>query len=166
MNVASSKIQNRLEPPGCLGRLFAVLMTLVFTGQPSVLGGQPAVQVTGQVKPVQVCMLNNFVIKDQEGVPYVYQRRTYYFCCAGCIKRFAADPKQFSKAVDPVTEQEVDKADALLYARNDTVYYFSSGQTLEMFADDPDRYLKDAASDQETASQVEPRTGWRTARRK
>ena len=146
--------------------LIGLLATLLFTGPLPVLDARPApAQVTGQVEPQQICMLNNFVIRtQQEGVPYVYQRKTYYFCCAGCIKRFATNPKEFSKAVDPVNEQDVDKAAALLYALDDTVYYFGSSKTMQTFADDPERYLRKAGSEEEPASRAEQHVGVQTAR--
>ena len=106
------------------------------------LAGKPEGPVTGPVKHEKTCMLNNFVLKLQEAVTYIYQRRTYYFCCQGCVRRFAANPELFSKGVDPVSKKSVDKAVALLYARADTVYYFESAQHLQEFAADPDRYLK------------------------
>jgi YHS domain-containing protein len=139
-------------PAGAAARVFSLLVVsglmaaLVLLRVPAVFGGQRAdVEVTGPVEPSQVCMLNDFVITEQEGVPYVYHRKVYYFCCAGCIRRFAANPQVFSQAVDPVNEQEVDKATAPLYAVDGTVYYFSSGETLQAFAEDPMRYLQAGA---------------------
>lgn len=98
--------------------------------------------VTGPVKAKQVCMLNNYVIKvDKEGVTYIHKGKTYYFCCANCVRQFTGNPDGLSKAVDPVSEEDVDKAKAQYYAYHDAVYYFASGANLREFAGDPESYL-------------------------
>jgi len=167
--VVCAQALTRPPPAGwrtAAGLLLAALLWLA--GGAAVVGGEPTSEamLTGAVQPNQVCMLNNFVIKLQDGDPYVYEGQTYYFCCAGCIRRFAAHPEKFRVAVDPVNAREVDKATALLYALQDVVYYFSSGKTLEEFAKDPQRYLnKDKAAASSAAPPTDGRRVERSVRR-
>lgn len=117
---------------------------------------KPEGPVTGPIDPIRICMLNNFVVKTKNGtVPYIYKGKTYHFCCAGCLMRFAANPDVQSKAVDLVNKQSVIKATAVLYALQDTVYYFSSASTMQQFAKNPSEYLdpkKDEAKTKEPSA--------------
>ncbi len=92
------------------------------------------------VSRARVCMLQDSV-QPKDGLPYEYQGKTYYLCCGGCKATFAANPERFSKAVDPVTGEAVDKAEASAYAYHGRAYFFSTEKSLSAFAADPDRYL-------------------------
>ena len=130
----------------CHSRRAAVLLVLgvLACGQPARGDNYKSdLPPTGVVPAKRICMLNNFIIRDKkEGVPYVHQRKTYYFCCAGCIRRFSLNPTQFSKGIDPVSKKEVDKASASLYAYLETIYYFESATNLKLFSEDPEKYMK------------------------
>ena len=59
-----------------------------------------------------VCMVrNHFMGRPQ--IPVVVDGRTYYGCCEGCKQRLLHDPNARA-AIDPVTSQPVDKAQAVV----------------------------------------------------
>src|SRR3989338_3720041 len=59
-----------------------------------------------------VCMIDDNLQKNP-GLEYAYQGKTYYLCCAGCLKRFASDPELISHHMDPVRRQLGYKAPSL-----------------------------------------------------
>jgi len=45
------------------------------------------------------CPVSGKVVNKAEAVgPYKYQEQDYYFCCAGCLEKFKAEPEKFLKA--------------------------------------------------------------------
>ncbi len=77
----------------------------------------------------QVCMANDqFMGRAQ--IPIEVQGRTYYGCCPMCKDRLANQP-ELRTATDPVTNEPVDKATAVI-AQNAAgkVLYFTSEDTL------------------------------------
>ncbi|MBI4597863.1 MAG: YHS domain-containing protein [Candidatus Omnitrophica bacterium] len=72
----------------------------------------------------------------------MYQGKTYYLCCAGCLKRFGSDPERFSHATDPVSGQPVDKAQALIYGYEGQAYFFANEAHLGAFAKEPAQFLR------------------------
>ena len=82
-----------------------------------------------RVEPKTVCMVNDQAMgKDQ--IPVEVEGRTYYGCCAMCKGRLAQDAS-VRTAVDPATGKKVDKAKAVIAAREDgSVLYFASEKTL------------------------------------
>jgi Cu+-exporting ATPase len=90
-----------------------------------------------------VCMIDDNLQKNP-GSEYVYQGKTYYLCCAGCLKRFASDPERFSHAMDPVSGQPVDKAQALIYSYEGRAYFFANEAHLGAFAKEPAQFLQQA----------------------
>ena len=83
-------------------------------------------------------------LQKNPGLEYAYQGKTYYLCCAGCLKRFASDPEQFSHAMDPVSSQPVDKAQALIYSYEGRAYFFANEAHLGAFAKEPAQFLQQA----------------------
>ena len=127
---------------GRSGQTMLVWLTVIGLVTAAAEAAKPEGPVTGLIEPNRICMLNSFVVKLKGGgVPYVYKGKTYYFCCGGCIMRFSANPEVLRKAKDPVNDKEVDRATALHFALQDTVYYFSSAGTMKQFSEDPDKYL-------------------------
>jgi len=90
-----------------------------------------------------VCMLQDS-LQTREGLEYAYNGKKYYLCCAGCRAGFEENPTRYSHASDPVNGEQVDKADAPIYGYKGRAYFFSSQKTLQMFAQDPERYLRQA----------------------
>ncbi len=82
--------------------------------------------------------------------------QTFFFCCAGCREKFAADPDRYLKAetpaatpaktLDPVCGMTVDPATAKhRFDHAGRTFFFCSAGCREKFAADPDRYLKPKA---------------------
>lgn len=85
-----------------------------------------------RVETKKVCMVNNAAFeKDQ--IPVQVSGKTYYGCCEMCKERLAKDAAART-ATDPVTGKTVDKATAVIAAKEDgTVLYFESEKTLEQY---------------------------------
>lgn len=79
-----------------------------------------------------VCMVNNnFMGVDQIKV-YV-EGKIYYGCCADCEVKLKNDEGQ-RFAIDPVTNEKVDKATAIIgKLKNNKVLYFSSKENFEKY---------------------------------
>jgi len=94
--------------------------------------GKPAAAATPAVKRVEpktVCMVTDHAMGKPQ-IPVEVEGRTYYGCCAVCKGRLAKDAEVRS-AVDPMTGKKVDKAKAVIAAREDgTVLYFESEKNL------------------------------------
>lgn len=82
----------------------------------------------------KVCMVTNMVFPRTQ-IPVEHAGKTYYGCCENCKKTLAEDAKSRTDK-DPVSGKAVDKAKAVIAAREDgTVIYFESKKTF-------DKYLK------------------------
>lgn len=92
-----------------------------------------------------VCMLQDS-LQTREGLEHIYNGKKYYLCCGGCLAGFEQNPARYSHAVDPVNGKQVDKADAAIYGYKGRAYFFSSQNTLQTFARDPDKYLNQTAA--------------------
>ena len=139
----------------CVAAVAAVLVCGIGDAQAAKQDGP----LTGKADPKFVCHLNSFIIKLKKGgVPYVYKGQTYYFCCSGCVTRFASNPDKLRMAKDPVDKQPIDKAKAVKYAVQDVVYYVQSGMNLDKFAQDPQKYLKELEEEEKTKKD-QPATG-------
>lgn len=88
---------------------------------------------TLKVVPNQkVCMVTNMVFpRDQ--IPVAHAGKTYYGCCENC-KKTLADDASSRVAVDPVTKKSVDKATAVIGARDDgSVVYFENQASFQKY---------------------------------
>lgn len=81
---------------------------------------------------------------------YQYADRDYYFCCAGCQQKFAADPDHYlqparaAKHTDPVCGMTVDADTIHQFQYQDVRYYFCGPGCMERFRAAPDTYLQRA----------------------
>lgn len=89
---------------------------------------------TGEVKDRSLICMTNDTVQKQAGLPQVYQGKTYYLCCEGCRQGFKADPDKFSHAHDPISNERVDKAEALVYGFQGKAYFFANRKNLEVFS--------------------------------
>lgn len=91
---------------------------------------------TEQLKVVpndKVCMVTNMLFPRTQ-IPVSHAGKTYYGCCENCKKTLSEDAAS-RMAVDPVSGKSVDKATAVIAAREDgTVVYFESNKTFESFS--------------------------------
>ena len=111
-----------------LGIALAALALIVASGA-AIAGEAGALK---RVEAKKVCMVNNQLFeKDQ--IPVSVEGRTYYGCCEMCKERLAKD-EAARTAVDPATGKKVDKAKAVIVAKEDGgVLYFESEETLAQY---------------------------------
>ena len=76
-----------------------------------------------------------------------HEGQTYYFCCAGCRTKFAADPAKFlapkaePQLVDPVCGMKVTAESKHRHEHEGETYYFCSAGCRAKFAADPAKHL-------------------------
>jgi len=87
------------------------------------------------LKPVDsnhVCMITDQEFA-REQIPVEVEGKTYYGCCEMCKAKLNNNP-QSRVATDPVSGNEIDKAEAVIGAAPDgKVYYFESEENLTQF---------------------------------
>lgn len=131
-----------------------VIVTLGFWMTGALAENMPAVPtLDGPVADRSlVCMIDDNLQKNP-GLEYVYQGKTYYLCCAGCLKRFGSDPERFSHAIDPVSGESVDKAEASIYGYAGKAFFFSNEAHLKAFAAEPGRFFQQPSSKEDCSQQ-------------
>jgi YHS domain-containing protein len=84
------------------------------------------------VENEKVCMVTDQLFPKKQ-IPITVEGKTYYGCCENCKASLGKDPK-VRKAVDPISKKPVDKATAVIAAREDgSVIYFENKNTFEQF---------------------------------
>ncbi|MNK06285.1 hypothetical protein D3C87_241790 [compost metagenome] len=91
-----------------------------------------AKEVLTVVPNQKVCMVTNMVFpRDQ--IPVAHAGKTYYGCCENCKQTLAQDASART-AIDPITKKSVDKATAVIAAREDgSVIYFENQASFKKF---------------------------------
>ena len=108
----------------------ALLLTLL--ASVAVFAEDAANEKAVEVKPNQVCMVNDRSMA-MEQIPVEVDGKTYYGCCPMCKERLAKE-ESFRYAIDPVSGAKVDKAKAVIGALpGAAVVYFESIANLEKF---------------------------------
>lgn len=117
-----------------LRRLGLVAAAVALLVAPVAVAEEQAGALT-RVEAKKVCMVNDQLFgKDQ--IPVAYEGRTYYGCCEMCKERLAKDAAART-GVDPATGKKVDKAKAVIVAKEDgSVLYFESEETLAKYQKD------------------------------
>ncbi len=73
---------------------------------------------------------------------FSHEGHDYYFCSAGCQKKFAAHPEDYVEAIDPVCGMKVDRARAKYMVRHaGKNFYFCSSGCQNKFESEPEKYL-------------------------
>lgn len=109
----------------CLG--FAIVSIL------TVVSFQASAAEKLEIVPTnKVCMVTNMVFPRPQ-IPVVHAGKTYYGCCENCKKTLSEDASS-RIGTDPVTGKSIDKAKAVIAAREDgSVLYFGSKSTYEQY---------------------------------
>ena len=117
-----------------------IILTLMFImmGVPAI--AQEKLEVGDSwLKPIQaeyVCMVNNQKY-DAPQIAVEVEGKTYYGCCSMCKARLEKDTA-IRSAIDPVSSNAVNKAEATIGAGpNGKVYYFENIENFQTFADAP-----------------------------
>ncbi len=80
----------------------------------------------------KVCMVTNMVFPNKQ-IPVAHEGKTYYGCCENCKKTLAEDATA-RVAVDPISGKSIDKATAVIAAREDgSVVYFESKKSFDKY---------------------------------
>lgn len=89
----------------------------------------------GAVESDLVCMVNNAYMGRKQ-LPVAFEGQTYYGCCEMCVAKIQNN-REVRYAFDPVTGEEVDKANAFIVLKpgavNGDVLYFASEETYKRF---------------------------------
>lgn len=89
-------------------------------------------QTLTKVDPEYVCMVNNTLFPSEQ-IPVQVEGKTYYGCCEMCKGTLANDPGSRT-AKDPLTKEEVDKAESVAAADvKGNIYYFQNEENLTKF---------------------------------
>jgi YHS domain-containing protein len=81
----------------------------------------------------RVCMVTDMVFPKAQ-IPVTQNGKTYYGCCQNCKKTLSEDPS-VRTAKDPMSGKPVDKATAVIAAREDgSVMYFENKKSFEDFS--------------------------------
>ena len=109
--------------------LFVLLVVLSFGASSYAQNSSSA------LKPLDakyVCMITNQeFVKEQ--IPVEVEGKTYYGCCEMCKAKIKNNP-QSRVAVDPISGNQVDKAEAVIGAAPDgSIFYFESEENLSQF---------------------------------
>ena len=91
--------------------------------------------VSGRIiDPSIVCMVNNTYMGSYQ-IPVEIDDEVYYGCCKGCVTTLKTKPEsRFS--VDPLTNEKVDKANALITLdphKKGMVLYFSNEENVRSY---------------------------------
>lgn len=103
------------------------------------IGSIPAMaqEKTEWLTPVEaqyVCMMNDKAF-DKVQIPVEVDGKTYYGCCSMCEAHLKKNDV-IRKAIDPVSGNEVSKAEAVIAAdKNDKVYYFENSENLKTYTE-------------------------------
>jgi len=85
-----------------------------------------------RVEPEYVCMVTDQRFESPQ-IPVTVNGKTYYGCCQGCVSRLNQDAA-IRQAIDPVSQDTVDKATAVVGVGTDgEIYYFESKTTFQKF---------------------------------
>lgn len=89
--------------------------------------------VLKRVESKYVCMVTDQLFKTAQ-ISVVVDGRTYYGCCPGCVSRLNQN-SAIRHAVDPISQDTVDKATAVIGVGADgQVYYFESEVNMRAYA--------------------------------
>ena len=109
--------------------IFAALVAAIFFSSYVYAGEFPLVK---KVDSPDVCMITNkYMASPQIAVPI--GKKVYYGCCEMCVGTLNKDVKSHY-SIDPVTGNRVDKATAVIGAREDgAVLYFENQKNFDAY---------------------------------
>lgn len=106
------------------------LMAFVFS---TFIGSKALAKEALTIVPTKrVCMVTNMVFpKDQ--IPVTHAGKTYYGCCENCKNTLSTDASART-AIDPMTNKKIDKATAVIAAKEDgSVVYFENQASFQKY---------------------------------
>lgn len=80
-----------------------------------------------------VCMITDKLFAEEQ-IEVDVEGKTYFGCCQMCVKKLNENPNSRT-AVDPVSGEVVNKAEAVIGADSDNnIYYFESAENMKRFS--------------------------------
>lgn len=108
-----------------------IIIALALTFSMTAMADQ-AESALKQVDSNHVCMITDQEFA-REQIPVEVEGKTYYGCCEMCKAKLNNNPES-RVAIDPVSGNEVDKAEAVIGATPDgKVFYFESEENLVLY---------------------------------
>lgn len=105
---------------------------IILLSFPYLLLAAPSAEELTLVQNDKVCMVTDMVFPRTQ-IPVKIQGKTYYGCCESCKGTLSKDDKS-RLAIDPISGKSIDKAKAVIAARNDgSVLYFESRENFEKY---------------------------------
>ena len=112
--------------------LFAFIVLVSFSSQSYADNSEQQSSALSEVDSKYVCMITDQEFA-REQIPVEVEGKTYYGCCEMCKAKIKNNP-QSRLAKDPVSGNNVDKAEAVIGAAPDgKVFYFESEENLTQF---------------------------------
>lgn len=105
----------------------------IVQSQMAAAGGSTQVALGDLVPSNLVCMVNNDYM-GREQIEVEVNGKTYYGCCEMCEQRLPVDGT-VRIAIDPISQQEVDKADAVIAVTGERgqVSYFENKENYQKY---------------------------------
>jgi len=98
---------------------------------------------SGSLDTAKICPVSGETIDGAEGAPvnFTYLGKEYTFCCAGCVKKFKAEPMSYIKddLKCPVMGETADKNVSTIV--DGVKYYFCCAGCIKKFEKDPAKFL-------------------------
>ncbi|GJM15079.1 MAG: hypothetical protein DHS20C13_04060 [Thermodesulfobacteriota bacterium] len=112
--------------------LFALIVLISFSSQSYADNSKQQSSALSEVDSKYVCMITDQEFA-REQIPVEVEGKTYYGCCEMCKAKIKNNP-QSRLATDPVSGNNVDKAEAVIGAAPDgKVFYFESEENLSQY---------------------------------
>lgn len=132
-----------------------------------IMAATPLIAASQNTDAKVICPVMKNEVKDIKTAPsFEYKGKTYYFCCAGCVDKFKADPEKYLKSdtpeqqshgehamhmddesngknnICPVMGGEVkDHETAPQFEYGGKTYYFCCAGCIAKFKEDPEKYI-------------------------
>ena len=115
-----------------LGLLILISFLLLSNTNNEKISGNAIIDQITIIESKYVCMVNDDVY-DTPQIPVPIDGKTYYGCCMGCKAKLENDINT-RYAIDPISNNQVDKATAIIGQTNSgKVLYFESQQNFNKY---------------------------------
>ena len=118
---------------GLIGVLLVLVLFFMFNSKENNITGKTVLDnKLTKVESEYVCMVTDKLF-DSPQIPVEINDQTYYGCCMGCKAKLENYPET-RYAIDPVTNNKVDKAKAIIgLTSSDQILYFESQETFNEY---------------------------------
>ena len=115
-----------------LGLLILISFLLLSNTNNEKISGNAVIDQVTIIESKYVCMVNDDVY-DAPQIPVLIDGKTYYGCCMGCKAKLENDINT-RYAIDPISNNKVDKATAIIGQTNSgKVLYFESQENFNKY---------------------------------